>query len=202
MAYLDAYLQPCPGYGWQGGPNFLTRIVTMRNGRERRNADWAQAHHQYDAPFNNISKEAYRSIKQMHLVCRGQLHCFKFRDELDFEMDNEAFAQGDGVETEFQIRKISVIDGVSYIRDLYVISSDVTPVFTVNGTPAAHTVDADRGIVTFSVAPANASTIRATLHFDIWVRFAQDSLPFSIDNVDAVNGSVNLLEVPPPPPAA
>ena len=94
MAYLDAYLQPCPGYGWQGGPAFNTQIVQMANGYERRNAMWANAHHQFQAPFNNISKEAYRLIKQMHLVCRGRLHCFKYRDELDYQAVGQQFGLG------------------------------------------------------------------------------------------------------------
>lgn len=43
----------------------------MANGRERRNGDWDQPRHRFTAPFMNISKEAYRQIKQMHLVCKG-----------------------------------------------------------------------------------------------------------------------------------
>jgi len=200
MSYLDAYLQPCPGYGWQGGPSFNTQIVQMANGRERRNANWATAHHQFDAPFNNISKDAYRQIKQMHLVCRGRLHCFKYRDELDYQAIDEQFGLGTGAETEFQLRKISTIDGVSYNRDTYVVSPDLTPIILVNGSPATHAIDSDRGIVTFLVAPAGGAVITGTWNFDLWVRFDQDSLPFSIDNPNAVNGSVSLLEQPPPPP--
>lgn len=201
MSYLNAYLQPCPGYGWQGGPSFNTRIVEMKNGRERRNADNAQARHSFQSPFNNISKEAYRQIKQMHLVCRGRLHCFKFRDELDFQAENEIFGQGDGTAVDFQLRKISTIDGISYIRNTYVITGGVAAV-TVNGVPTAVTVDEDRGIVTFAAPPANAAILRGTWEFDIWVRFDQDYLPFSIDNVNAVNGSVDLIEEPPPEPEA
>lgn len=198
-SYLDAYLQPCPGYGWQGGPSFSTQIVTMANGRERRNANWANAHHQYQAPFQNITKEAYRQIKQMHLVCRGRLKCFKFRDELDYQAVNQQFGVGNGVATKFQLSTLSAIDGVTYERDTYVISSDLTPTILVNGSPATHTIDADRGTVTFSVAPANASVLTGTWNFDVWVRFDQDALAFSIDNLNAVNGSVTLLEQPPPP---
>jgi uncharacterized protein (TIGR02217 family) len=199
MSYLDAYLQPCPGYGWQGGPSFNTQIVQMANGRERRNANWATAHHMFDAPFNNISKEAYRLIKQMHLVCRGRLNCFKFRDELDYQAVGQQFGLGDGVETVFQLSTLSAIDGVTYVRDTYVVSPDLTPTILVNGSPAAHTIDADRGLVTFSAPPGVAAVLTGTWNFDLWVRFDQDSLPFSIDNVNAVNGSVSLLEQPPPP---
>jgi len=195
MAYLDAYLPGCPGYGWQGGPQFKTRIVQMANGRERRNADRAQAQHSYTAPFLNISRQAYRSLKQMHLVCRGQLHAFRFRDELDYQAENELFGVGDGTRTVFQLGKISTIDGISYERYVYAI---VEAAVTANGVEVAPTIDMLRGTVTFSVAPAAGVVLRWSGEFDVWVRFAQDNLPFSLDNPDATNGQVDLLEVPPP----
>lgn len=43
----------------------------------------------------------------MHLVCRGQLHTFRFRDELDYEADDELMAVGDGTSTTFQLSKWS-----------------------------------------------------------------------------------------------
>lgn len=199
MAYLDAYLQPCPGFGWQGGPEFKTRIVEMRNGRERRNADIAYARHQFSVPYRNIPKADYAQVKQMHLVARGQLHAFKFRDQLDFEAVDEVFGEGDGVETVFQLRKVSTIDSVSYIRETYVI--DGTPVLKTNGSPAGtHTVDAERGLVTYAAAPANGAVLSGSWAFDLWVRFNQDNLPFSIDQVrDYASGTVDLIELPPPP---
>ena len=195
MAYLDAYLQPCPGYGWNGGPEFRTSIVEMANGRERRNADWSQARHRYSTPYLNIGKDAYRLIKQMHLVCRGQLHAFRFRDQLDYQATNEIFGIGDGVEVEFPLRKVSTIDGISYDRFVYAI---LTASVTVNGSVATPTIDMDRGTVTFAAPPTDGHILRWTGEFDIWVRFNQDYLPFSIDNPDATNGTVDLLEVPPP----
>jgi len=199
--YLDAYIDQCPGYGWQGGPSFQTTIVTMRNGRERRNAEWSKARHSFTMPFNNINQSGYIGIKQMHLSCMGRLRAFKFVDQLDYQAVNEVFAEGNGVQTEFQLRKVSTIDGVSYIRDTYVIQAD--SVFRVNGTPAAHTIDLDRGLVTFAAPPANLSAISGSWLFGLWVRFDQDDLPFSIDSrsddTPHINGSVSLIEVPPPP---
>lgn len=197
MAYIDAYLQPCPGYGWEGGPTFRTQIVELKSGRERRNAEWARTRHKFTAPFNNISKVAYQNIKQMHLVCRGMLHAFRFRDELDFTASNDLFGVGDGAEREFQLSKISTLDGVSYVREVFALGG--TPTITINGAPTtAFAVNTRTGRVVFDAAPANGAALRWSGTFDIWVRFATDDLPFSIDNVDAVNGSVSLLEVAPP----
>lgn len=197
MSYLDAYIPKCPSYGWQGGPEFSTLIVQMKNGRERRNAEIAFARHSFTVPFNNISPDDYAGIKQMHLVCRGQLHNFKFKDQLDYQAENEVFGQGDGATRVFQLQKTSTISGVSYNRQTYVIRDGAT--ILVNGSAATHTIDQDRGLVTFASAPANLATIKGTWEFDLWVRFNQDNLPFSIDNIGVRTGSVGLIEVPPPP---
>lgn len=199
--YIDSYLLPCAAYGWQGGPEFKTATVAMRNGRERRNGDWAEAHHSFSVPFLNINKENYLLIKQGHLLARGALFNFKFRDELDYEAIEEIFGEGDGVETTFQLRKVSAIEGVSYTRNTYVVAdtpADPTPVILVNGLPETHTIDYDRGLVTFSSAPANGAVLEGTWNFALWVHFGQDNLPFSIDNKNARNGVVSLIEVPPP----
>lgn len=202
QGYLDAYLEPCPGYGWQGGPSFQTQVVQMVSGRENRNAQHDNVRHQFSAPFQNITQSAYRNIKQMHLVCKGMLRAFKFRDELDFEATGESFGVGNGSRTVFQLCKISTIAGVSYQRNVYAIEG--APVIRVNGTITAATVDKDRGTVTFAAAPANGAVLSWTGLFAVWVRFNQDYLPFSIDSGNGVdrfaNGTVDLLEVSSPLP--
>lgn len=199
--YIPAYIEKCPAYGWQGSPNFKTLIETMENGRENRNAQWSQPRHSYNVPYRNIKKEAYASIKQMHLLCMGRVKAFLFLDQLDYQATNEVFAEGDGATTEFQLRKVSTLEGVSYARNVYAIRSAAV---TVNGTPATPTVDMERGTVTFVAAPADGAVLRWTGEFAIWVRFDQDDLPFSIDNGNRsgerfINGTVALIEVPPPP---
>lgn len=195
--YLNAYLTPCPGYGWEGGPEFSTRIVSMANGRERRNANWSQARRKYSAPFLNIRKEAYREILRMFLVCEGMAHCFRFRDELDNTAVDEQFGVGDGTTTDFQLGVVWVADTVPYYRNVYALPEQ--PTINANGAPASGlAVDLDRGTVTFDTAPAPGTLLTWSGLFDVWVRFNDDYLPFSLDNPDATNGSVNLIEVPPP----
>jgi uncharacterized protein (TIGR02217 family) len=196
MTYLRAEIEDCPAYGWQAKPSFKTLLVTMANGRERRNADQAYARHSYSVPFLNIDPVSYRGIKQMHYVCRGMVHCFQFVDELDNQATNELFATGDGTTKVFQLAKISTISGVSYNRNVYVIRNGYS--ITDNGSAVTPTVDQDRGTVTFASAPANGHALRWSGSFALWVRFNQDDLPFSLDNLNAVNGTIDLIEVPPP----
>lgn len=196
--HINSYLGVCPGFGWQGGPEFKTQIVELNSGRERRNALWQDSRHRYSAPFLNISKEDYKLIKKMHLVCRGQLNCFRFKDELDYQAFEEEFAIGDGITKKFQLRKISSIDGVSYIRNVYALPS--IPIIKKNGTliSSGFTIDLDRGLIEFITAPLLGEDLKWTGDFDVWVRFNQDYLPFTLDNPDATNGQIDLIEVAPP----
>lgn len=197
MAHLDAYLEPCPGLGWQGGPSFATQITELRNGRERRNARWSQPRHKYSAPYTNIELAAYAQLKRMHLTCRGMLHAFRYRDRLDYTATAEQFGVGDGSRVAFQLGKYSEADGVEYYRHVHAIVG--TPTITVNGVTTAATVNLRTGKVTFGSAPANGAILRWTGTFDVWVRFATDDLPFSLDqHPDYAVGSVELIEVAPP----
>lgn len=197
MSHLDAYLAPCPGYGWEGGPTFQTQIEFLQNGDERRNAQWAEARHGYSAPFLNIARDAYRELKRMFLVCRGMTFAFRFRDELDYQATDEVFGVGNGTEDTFQLCKISLVDGVEYVRNVYALPA--VPVLKVNGTPTtAFSINLRTGQVQLDTPPAAAAVLSWSGEFDIWVRFATDSLRFSLDDPNATNGTVELLEVPAP----
>lgn len=199
--YINAYLQPCPGYGWAGGPSFMTNIVTLQNGREKRNAMWRQPRHKFSAPFLNISQEAFRAIKAMFMVCLGQTKAFRFRDENDFEAENAQFAVADGSSLTYQLGKLSLLGGQNFFREVYALAGN--PVITLNGVvTGAFTADLDRGTITFLTPPEIGTVLRWTGDFDVWVRFATDEINFTLDNPNATNGSVELLEVAPPPPQA
>jgi uncharacterized protein (TIGR02217 family) len=214
MSYIRKYISTCEGYGWTGGPVFNTRIVRMANGRERRNADQDQPQHVFSVPFNNIGQTQYAPIKQMHLNRRGQWGCFLFRDRLDDVADDEFFAVAETGQTVFQLAKWSIQDGVGYRNTVHAIyapepdgeavASDVS--ITVNGVAdTGFTVDYDSGVVTFDSGLTEGDVLNWSGAFSRWVRFARDDLPFSIDNRSGdefvVNGSVDLIEMPPPPPS-
>jgi len=201
MAHINEYLEGCFAYDFEGGPQFNTQIVELQNGREKRNATWAQQKHKYSASFNNISHAQYKLIKKMHMVARGRLHAFKITDPLDSYADNEVFGQGNGTDKTFQLITTVDYDGYYYTRGIYGVVVDSSFDVTVNGVSASgYTIDTERGTVTFTTAPASLAELRWSGNFFVWVRFDDDYLPFTLDNPDATNGSINLIEVAPPPP--
>lgn len=215
--YRRAYIPTCESYGWDGGPGFKTNIVMLANKHENANADWDQPQHFFSLPFQNIDVTAYTPIKQMHMNCRGMHGRFLYRDRLDSTVTDELLAFAESGDTTFQLGKWSVVDGISYFRHVYALyapdpSSDggaveVVPIITINGTPTvAFTVDPERGIVVFDTPMVGTEEIRwSATSFSLWVRFDNDRLPFTIDNKTGnefvVNGTVELLEMPPPPEA-
>lgn len=214
--YVRAFIPQCQAFGWSGGPSFQTRIKVLLSGRERRNADWSQEKNRYTIPFQNISEQGYSGIRQMFQVCRGMAHTFLYLDPLDNEADNQIFGIGDGVTVEFQLSKLSAIEGVIYQREVHALyvpgtyneftnttPADNAPVTVyVNGTPTAVTLDRDRGTALFSVAPADGDQLTWSGQFAVWTRFDTDWMPFSLDNRRgggyAHNGQIVLLEDHPP----
>lgn len=196
--YLNVYFPVCEGYGWEGGPEFQTQIVTLQNGREFRNENFAVAQHRYTTNFLNISVEAANNIRKIFYVCRGRSRVFRYVDALDSTASQDDFAIGDGTTKTFQIGKFSIMDGVEYFRYVYALQEFtlyVNDVLTTSG----YTVDMDRGTITFSSAPADNAVLSWSGEFDVWVRFDQDYLPFTLDNPNATNTQITLLEMPPPP---
>lgn len=209
--YRRAYITTCEAFGWEGGPGYNTQIVSLRNGSERTNAEWDQPQHFFSLPFQNIIHGEYAPIKQMHLNCRGRNGRFLYRDHLDWTATNELIGNATAGQTVFQLGKRSTIDGVTYYRHVFALyepdddgeALQAVPSITVNGAAAgAHTVDYDRGTVTFSAGLADGDVVRWSGEFSLWVRFDNDRLPFSIDNRSGsdfvVNGTVELLEMKPP----
>ena len=197
--FIHAVLDLCPGFGWQGGPSFNTRIVTTQAWIERRNVNNIECRHSYTLPLQNITDDAYMTqIKQVFLACRGSLHSFKVKDYSDFEAENEVFFEGDGTTTVFQLAKVSTFGVASYTR---IIRKPVPNVaVTVDSVSASPVIDYTQGTVTFAVAPAIGAIGRWTGEFWVPSRFANDALVTTIDNKTRsgdflINGSVDLIEV-------
>ena len=212
--YLRKYIPACETFGWVGGPEFHTRIVEMRNGRERRNAEWALARHRFQLPYNNLSSAEYAPIKSLHLVCHGRLHNFLYQDRLDYIAQDAVFGIASPGQTAFQLGKMSELDGVEYFREVNCLyrpdpaskgdAVAVTPVIRVNGAPTtAFDINHDTGAGAFDTPMVGGEVMSWDGEFSIWVRFDNDFMPMSIDNrfasgPYAISGAVDLIEMPPP----
>lgn len=211
MAHRRAYIRACETFGWVGGPNFSTRIVTMANGRERRNADWEQPQHQFILPYGNIDEAAYRSMLQMFLNVRGRNEAFLYRNRLNYAAQDELLAVAEPGQTEFQLATTNIIDGATYQMQVFAlyapdpsdgsIAVPVDPVVQVDNVVTAVTADHDTGrIITAPMAGGEVLTWSG--QFSHWVRFGSDKFAMSIANKGPrgffISGDVELVEVSPP----
>lgn len=203
MAFYPIRIAPIPGFGFVGGPNFMTNVQSIANGKEKRNADWDICRHKYTAPFKNVSEAAYIAIKEVFLVVRGKAHTFLHRDWGDFKAVNAAFGTGDGTTTVFQLRKVSTVGAGTYERVITKPNSaaplELPFSVKVAGVTTGVAVDDTTGLVTFASAPASGAALTWSGEFDVQVRFDTDYLPFSLDDANTggyvTNGSIDLYEV-------
>jgi uncharacterized protein (TIGR02217 family) len=196
--FYDVELDICPAFGWQGGPQFNTRITALRSGLERRNAEAAQVRHQFTLPFANIRDADYlQEIKAAHLAMRGNLHSFKVKDWSDFEAFDEPLGVAPAGSTPVQLRKLAAFGLATYSRTITKPLAGV--VVKQGGTIKAGTLDTLTGLFTPSTAWTPGAALTWSGEFRVPVRFDNDYLPMTIDsrnaNGYAMNGSVQLIEV-------
>lgn len=185
MAHLDAYLDKCPGFAWSGAPEFYTTVVSLRNKRSRRNANWAQPRWRFTVPFNNSFPEHYKQVLDMFRVCRGRVHAFRVRNWLNYQAVGWTFGTGDGTTDEFQLGELIAVDGLEFLDEIHALSLDPdapAPQVFVNGVLASATFNLRTGRVLFDTPPANGAVLTWSGWFDYWVRFMADDFPASIDN--------------------
>lgn len=199
MAFYATEIDACPAYGWQGGPEFLTRITMLKNGNEVRNAEWDQVKHRYILPIQNQASSDYLAyIKSAHLAMRGSLHSFLVKDYSDFLAVNEPLGVAPAGSAPVQLRKLSTFGLATYERTIRKPLSTV--VVHQDGVAKAGTLNTLTGVFTPLTPWTEGQVLTWSGEFRIPVRFAQDYLPFSIDNRIsygdyAMNGSVELVEV-------
>lgn len=174
MIFNDARLLDCVSYGSEFAMAFNTQIVTLRSGAERRNANWSQPLGTYSINYGALKEADHIEVIKAHMACMGAFIPFRFRDETDFDADNEllGIATGDSDET-FQLMKTYSFGTIDFQRK---ISKPVEGTVTIfaNGTPIAATIDYSTGLVIIIAAPA--ATITWSGEFDVPVRFDDDSL--------------------------
>ena len=195
MTTINAELDICPSFGWQGGPEFNTMVKQLRNGHERRRSLWQEAKHHYILPFQNITNAAYlMELKSAFMAARGSAESFLVKDNSDYIADAESFGAGDGVETAFDLYIVRTFGSAYYARR---ILYPVDAVFYVDGVPVAATFFDGR--VVFAVPPDDGAVLSWSGEFRVAVRFASDAFPMTIDDRSGadlmMNGSVELREV-------
>jgi len=172
-------------------PEVSTSIVTSAGGREKRNAEWAEARTSYDIGPGLRSEMDVAELLAFFRARMGPARGFRLRDPFDCFALDELIGVGDGVTTVFQLvrRYGSVVRRIT--RPVA-----QTLVVEIDGAETEDFTLGEGGVVTLGLAPAEDVTVTARFLFDVPVRFAEDRL--SVSRATFLAGalaSVPLVEI-------
>ena len=172
-------------------PEVSTSIVTSAGGREKRNAEWAEARTSYDIGPGLRSEMDVAELLAFFRARMGPARGFRLRDPFDCFALDELIGVGDGVTTVFQLvrRYGSVVRRIT--RPVA-----QTLVVEIDGAETEDFTLGEGGVVTLGLAPAEDVVVTARFLFDVPVRFAEDRL--SVSRATFLAGalaSVPLVEI-------
>jgi uncharacterized protein (TIGR02217 family) len=195
--------------GAVGGPERVTEVLELGDGREARNTAFAGSRRRWEVGSAIRSLDELAQITAFFEARRAKLFAFRFRDPADYKSCvpsatitplDQVIGVGSGVKTSFQLTKTYGDAAGSYAR---LISKPVLgSVRIAKGgaelVPTGFSVDGATGIVTLSVAPLAGVEVRAGFSFDTPARFDTDRLDVALDAFDAGRVvSLSLVEVAP-----
>jgi uncharacterized protein (TIGR02217 family) len=191
MKFHEVRFPTALSFGSIGGPERRTDVVTLASGFEERNTPWAHSRRRYDAGIGQRSMDDIDTLIAFFEARRGQMYGFRWKDWADFKSckpsaqvsaTDQVIGTGDGVATEFALRKAYASGDAVYARpvakpvagSVLVALDGVTQVEGVD-----FSVDMVTGVVSFFVAPAAGVSVTAGFEFDVPVRFDTDRIQTS-----------------------
>lgn len=206
MAFDEIQFPLKAGYSSSGGPSFLTEVITINGGYERRNQVWGQARRKFDARTGVHSNVDAIILGAFFQARAGRARGFRLRDWSDCTsasdgisapaFGDQGIGTGDGSTVSFQLVKNYSSSSVTHQREIRK-PVEGTVVIGVAGVQSSSgwSVDTTTGIVTFVTAPAGGAVITAGYQFDIPVRFDTDQLKVVTEDKSLVRTEIPIIEI-------
>lgn len=156
-------------------------VVRMDSGHEDRVRLWEQFLREYEVtyPISQRNTANFITVYNAALATGLGEHSFELWDWRDYQVEEQTFGEGDGVDTTFQLSKSYTFGTLTHGRRIQrpVLDDGLVDEFEfeiqADGTPVAeadYTVS-NLGIVTFDVAPLAGVILSWTGEFNVPVRF-------------------------------
>jgi len=188
-------------YGASGGGVFNTDIVTSYTGHEQRNINWDKAKASYTISLSNKTQTEIEEVIAFFYARRGRAIGFRFKDWLDYQAKNQYIGIGNNSTTEYQLVKIYKSGDVEYKRTINKPVRDSVKIY-LNDVLAEedvdYTINYTTGIISFNTGsiPTENDLITADFEFDVPVRFDNDELNISTNDLNANTwSSIKLVEI-------
>jgi uncharacterized protein (TIGR02217 family) len=152
MAFHEVRFPDNISYGVSGGPNWMTLVTNMLNGKDQRIQKWEDARHTYDFGHDARTLAETADLKKFFMGVRGQLDGFRFKDWQDYQVAATEGLMEEGVgtgEPVYDLYKNYAYSGLTaYSRRIWKLVSG-TIVGYRNGSPI--TVGASAGNISIDV---------------------------------------------------
>lgn len=182
MGFVEVQFPTDISYGSSGGPEYATDIVMSQSGHEQRNITWSQARARYNVAHGVKTKAQLEALVAFFRARKGRAYGFRFKDWTDFTATAQSIGTGDGVATQFQLKKTYSSGSASEARAIRKPVSGTVQIYKAEILQTSGvTVASSTGVVTFAAAPTSGQAITATCEFDVPVRFDTDRLSATLE---------------------
>lgn len=201
MAFDEIRLPEEIEKGAMGGPEFLTNVVTLVGGKEKRNSQWLYPRLSFDIGYGidniNNPNSAVAALIPFFYARRGRGRGFRFKDWTDYSATGQSIGTGNGVSDTFQLVKTYTSGGQTLIRNILKPVAGTITIYVNAVEETGLTVDTTTGLVTFNSAPGVSDVITADFEFDVPVRFNTDKLNLTAITPTAIaaNNDLNVIEI-------
>ena len=191
MSFVEVQFPTDISYGANGGPIFMTDVVSTVSGHEQRNSKWSQSRAKYNAASGIKTEAQWQALIAFFRARRGMAIGFRFKDWSDYKAENQPLKSLGG--NDYQLVKQYVSGAAVYERDISKPVTGTVKLYEDSILQASGwSIDSATGIITTSLS----GTLSADFEFDVPVRFDTDEMSISMDSFDAGNwGSIPLIEV-------
>lgn len=197
MSWLPVRFPPRIAMGVACQPGWQVQVTGVLSGNEKRNLDWQDARHSYDAGLAVRTESDYAEVIDHFHMARGRFHHFGLRDPVDYQC-----TQARGVVMQWGTtgglpvlhKRYGNDNQFAYFRR---ISRPIIEKFTLfqagNDAPLQmdvdYTLNPDTGEIDSSLDP---NTLQWSGQFLVPVRYDLDSLPTRVVNRNGRFGQLLL----------
>lgn len=194
MSLLDVRLSTRVEQGFSAVRVANTRVVSLKNGHERRNANWSGKKRRYTSRYGAFTQGMIEELLSFSEIADGQANAFRFKDWSDFKATAQPLGNAPSGTTAVQLQRTYTRGAYSKVRTI-TKPVDGTVVVYQAGTPKAGTVDDLTGLFTPSTSWTAGQLLTADFEFDVPVRFATDEIEFVLPHRDIFEVNADLVEV-------
>ena len=187
-------------YGAVGGMRFNTTVLETGTGGQQRNVNWWLPLGRWQLGDRSLREDELEQevtyLKDFHAARKGSLQGFRFKDWSDYRAENQVLGIGNGVQTQYQLKKTYFAEQASCDRPIIKpVEGSVQIYFDGVVQHSGWTIDHTIGVVTFAIAPSAGVSIATNFEFDLPCWFESDSIGWRLEGYEQGDAIYQLESV-------